>query len=243
MEAAKIMIVEDDLIIARSTRLILEREGYAVGAIAVSFQEAIDAAEKEKPDIVIMDINLNGIDGIHTAKALRKTGEMQIIYCTEMSDRHSFEMAKETFPAHYITKPFTNDELLRAVALAAQRKGIPQPADQTEAVPDSLLVEVKGAYKRILLEDILYMQANGSYTRIVTASVGEIVVSLPSNRVTAKIACSFILRSHRSWYINIRKVDSLYTHKAIVAGREVPIAPQYKEAIFGRFHLLIKEKK
>ncbi len=240
MQDIKILIVEDDLIIARSIKLVLTGEGYQVCSIAISYDEAMDVTRNESPDIVIMDINLKGVDGIHTAKAIKKISDAAIIYCTELTDKHSFNLAKETFPAHYLTKPFTNDELSRAVALAAQQK---QRHSYEDPGPDSFLVDIKGVFRRIRFNDILYIKANGPYTEIVTDSGKPVTVAISSNHVIRKIACPFIVRAHRSYHINIGKIDSLHIHKAIIRGAEIPITAQYKDAIFSRFRMLTKNSR
>lgn len=240
MQEIRVLIVEDDLIIARSMRLVLSDGGYHVCSIAISYEEAVDAMNNENPDIVIMDINLKGVDGINTAKALKKMGDVKIIYCTELTDSNSFNLAKETFPTHYLTKPFSNDDLLRAVALAAQGIAVQHPGSG----PDSFLVEVKGIYKRIFFKDILYIKANGPYTEIVTDTANaSVVVAITSKHVIRKIAAPFIVRAHRSYHLNVEKIESLHTYKAIIKGVEIPIASQYKDSIFNRFVMLTRETK
>src|SRR5208283_1742734 len=124
MKKPRILVVEDDRIIARSLRLILERLGYEVTALASTGQAAIHEAEVTKPDLILMDIVLDGeMDGIEAARVIRSHLSIPIIYLTAHADHATRERADATQPFGYLLKPIMKDDLRRIVEQAVS---IPQ---------------------------------------------------------------------------------------------------------------------
>ncbi|MDR4505993.1 MAG: response regulator [Candidatus Scalindua sp.] len=119
MVNAKIMIVEDEWITAEDIKMSLQSLGYSVTSISSSGDAAIKNAEKDKPDLVLMDIVLQGeMDGIETANQIRSRFHIPIIYLTAYADDEVLERAKLTEPSGYIVKPFLNEDLKIAIELA-----------------------------------------------------------------------------------------------------------------------------
>jgi CheY-like chemotaxis protein len=107
MERVKILVVEDEVIIAKDIQMSLQQLGYSVPSTVVSGEQAIRKAEGEKPDLIIMDIVLQGeMDGIETASIIRSRFDIPIIYLTSYSDKNTQDRAKATEPYGYILKPF-----------------------------------------------------------------------------------------------------------------------------------------
>jgi CheY-like chemotaxis protein len=101
-----ILIVEDEMILAMNTRHTLEEAGYRVTGIAITGEEALLMAEREKPDLVLVDITLSGkIDGIDAAKKMIEELGIPVIYLTGNSDEGTLERARRTNPAGILQKP------------------------------------------------------------------------------------------------------------------------------------------
>ena len=112
----KILIVEDEMIIGAKISMQLTSLGYEVTAILPRGEDALLHIEKNIPDIVLLDINLKGaLDGIQTAEALMVKHAIPIIYLTANSDEATFNRAKHTVPAAFISKPFKQLDLQRAI--------------------------------------------------------------------------------------------------------------------------------
>ena len=119
MSKAKIMIVEDEWTVADDIKMFLERLGYTVTSISSSGDEAIQNAEKDKPDLVLMDIVLEGeMDGIEAANEIRTRFNIPIVYLTAYADDKILERAKITEPSGYIVKPFVNEDLKINIEMA-----------------------------------------------------------------------------------------------------------------------------
>lgn len=116
MVKKKILLVEDEYIIYFSLRNILQRRGYAVCDIITTGEEAIISAEKEKPDIIIMDINLNGkMNGIEAGIKIKTCFDIPIIFMTGYSESELREKAKEAEPIGYFIKPVDIKALLSTI--------------------------------------------------------------------------------------------------------------------------------
>lgn len=119
MEKTRILVVEDEIIIARDIRATLERLGYDVLATVPSGEAAVVAAADMQPDLVLMDIMLRGdMDGIEAAEQIRSRHDIPVIFLTSFADDKTLERAKITEPFGYILKPFEERELATNIELA-----------------------------------------------------------------------------------------------------------------------------
>ncbi|MDB5198521.1 MAG: response regulator, partial [Chitinophagaceae bacterium] len=122
----KILIVEDQFIEANNLRLILDRAGYAVVPIAASFVEAMDMLDRHNPDLVLLDIYLQGsLTGIDFAKILN-TRKVPFVYLSANSNRKVFLAAKATKPYGFLVKPFRQRDVLAALEVALELHGVMQ---------------------------------------------------------------------------------------------------------------------
>ncbi len=117
----KVLIAEDEPIVRMDLRELLESQGYQVIGEASDGQSAIDIARKEKPDVIIMDIRMPGMDGIEAAKILTEEEIAPLIFLTAYSDRELVEKAKEVGVIAYLVKPFKETDLFPAIEMAIAR--------------------------------------------------------------------------------------------------------------------------
>ncbi len=119
MSKGAILVVEDDDIIARVLDWRLHNLGYTVSGRASTGAEAMEMVVQNRPDLVLMDINIQGdIDGIETASMIKKGFSIPVVYVTSHSDGPTLERAKATKPDGFIIKPFGDDDLRVAIDLA-----------------------------------------------------------------------------------------------------------------------------
>jgi PAS domain S-box-containing protein len=118
----KILVVEDEGVVARDLTNRLVNMGYTVPAIARTGREAVEAANRSDPDLVLMDIMLEGeIDGIEAVEQIHRTNDTPVIYLTAYSDESTIERAKRTDPFGYLLKPFVERELRTSIEIALNR--------------------------------------------------------------------------------------------------------------------------
>ena len=122
MAKDKILIVEDEIVTAEDIASSLKQLGYAVPAIVTSGEEALKVAEETRPNLVVLDIGLDGdLDGVTTAEEIRSRWDIPVIFLTAHSDAQTLERAKRTCPDGYILKPFQEKDLLVNIEVALYR--------------------------------------------------------------------------------------------------------------------------
>lgn len=146
----RILIVEDEGIVARYIADRLERLGYYVPTTVSSGTEAITAAKTEKPDLILMDIMIEGeLDGVDTANIIRDKFGIPIIFLTAYSDSKTLSRAKVTSPYGYILKPFNERELHITIEIALEKRKMERKLEESqnrfkqivELSPDGIFVQ------------------------------------------------------------------------------------------------------
>jgi len=123
MANARILVVEDEILVARELQSYLQRLEYEVVGIAVRASTVMQQVTETIPDLVLMDINLQGNqDGIELAGEIRDRFQIPVVYITAYSDDRTLERAKQTNPFGYVVKPFRSSDLRVAVELALFRR-------------------------------------------------------------------------------------------------------------------------
>ncbi len=119
MKAARILIVEDEAIVALDLRTQLTQLGYVVVETVARGEAAIEAAEKHRPDLVLMDIRLQGkMDGVEAAEVINTRFQLPVVYLTAHADESTVDRARITKPFGYILKPFDGRELRTVIEMA-----------------------------------------------------------------------------------------------------------------------------
>ncbi len=242
-QKVRILIVEDDMIIAANISLQLSKLGYDVTGIESRGEEAVAHARLNPPDIILMDINLKGqINGIETARAIQQHDDIPIVYLTANNDEATFARARETHPYAYISKPFSSLNLERAIALVAEQlKEGPMAKQQDEngmqVLRDRIFVRHNGKMVKLLLEDILYIEAERNYCKIVTPKASYLVVCT-LKAIEKELPETSFVRVHRSYLVNISKLDVLADGHLEINRKVIPVSRAHKEGLLGRLHLI-----
>lgn len=119
----KILLVEDDDMVARVAMWRLKKLGYEVCGRATNSADAIRMATELHPDLILMDIKIEGpTDGIATAKILKEVTDARLVYLTSQSDEETLARAFDTEPAGFITKPFEDQDLRIGIEIALRKK-------------------------------------------------------------------------------------------------------------------------
>lgn len=243
----KILVVEDEMIIGAKISMQLTSLGYEVTGILPRGEEALLHVEENKPDIVLLDINLKGkLDGIETATALQKTADIPIIYLTANSDDATFNRAKSTRPAAFIAKPYKQLDLQRAIELTISRMAETQTGtlpehdpgdDQSFILSDRIFVRHKEKMVKIMIADILYIEADRNYSRIFTGN-REYLLSVTLKTIEEKLSDTLFIRIHRSYVVNLLHIDEVAESHVMIAQKPIPLSAGLKEQLLQRIQTL-----
>ncbi len=140
MVQTKVLVVEDEGIVAMDLRRTLEGFGYQVPAMAISGSEALEMARETRPDIVLMDIRLEGqMDGIDVALKLKSSLDVPVVFLTAYGNETTLQRAKTAQPFGFLLKPFQERELRSAVEVALYKHGMERKLRQRESWLDAIL--------------------------------------------------------------------------------------------------------
>ncbi|MFP4642545.1 MAG: response regulator [Dehalococcoidia bacterium] len=121
MARGRVQVVISEVIVADDVHTTLQEFGYRVTAVVDSGQEAVERAEDDVPDLVLIDTDLTGhMDGFETAEKICSRSNVPIVYLTPRVDRQFTERAKRTVPYSFVLKPFAEDELESAMQMAVR---------------------------------------------------------------------------------------------------------------------------
>ena len=136
MTSAKILIVDDEPQIRRVLRTTLSSQGYTV-AEARTGDEALEQIRNERPDLILLDVNMPGISGLETCREIRSSSDIPIIMLTVRSSEHDKVQALDAGADDYETKPFGSEELMARIRAGLRR------AAPTESLPPFVSADLK----------------------------------------------------------------------------------------------------
>ena len=143
MSNAKVLVVEDEIIVAMDIANTLQKLGHEVTDTVSSGEQAIISVKENRPDMIFMDIGLKGrMDGIETAGQIRTQFSVPVIFLTAFVDEKTLDRAKDTVPAGYLTKPYEENDLRIAIEVGLYRA-------QLENEKEALIKELREAVAKI----------------------------------------------------------------------------------------------
>jgi DNA-binding LytR/AlgR family response regulator len=240
MNKIKVGIVEDEILIGHGIAEALEQSGYSVVEPAVDFTEALQMLSEERPDIVILDINLGGKqDGIDLASKIRKDFDIPFIFLTANADAVTVQRAKSVNPPAYLVKPFCKEELFASIEIclhnfqSAKKKSLDS---NNYVLKDTLFIKQGQHFQKVKLGDIRFIESENVYIHVHTGEKKILVRNSIQNYLNIINSPSFF-RIHRSYAINVEHVDSINNEYVIVGKNQIPIAKAQREEFLRRLRL------
>ena len=238
MSPLKIGIVEDDLIIARTILSTLDELGYSHCGPAINYTEAMEMLEQNKPDLLLLDIQLSGKkDGIDVAQKLNEMYQVPFIFLTANSDAETIDRAKKVKPHAYIVKPFTKEELFAAIEIAFSNftgnRSNAKPEHATSYhIKDYMFVRDGYVFRKIFFNELLYLESDANYIIRHLKSQKKVMVRSTLNDFTEQIDQNIFIRVHRSYSVNINMIDDIFPAEISIAGIKIPIGRSFREELF-----------
>lgn len=209
MQKIRVFIVEDSSLFAADIAARLQKHGMEVVHICGSGEEALHQLPITTPDLILMDIHLSGaLDGISTAALIRKEYSIPIIYLSDYTDNTHVQRARKTFPAAYLSKPFHEPDLIRALEIAFTNTQQTEHTQTRPRLPDHIFVKDGHTYLKVALAEIVYLQADRAYCKIITEHK-SITESNSMKHVLQQIQHQDFVQVHRSYAININHITGI----------------------------------
>lgn len=243
----KILLVEDDMIIAADISIQLSKLGYEVIGINTRAEDALKTIAENRPDLILMDIILSGkMNGIEAAKLILEQHQVPVIFLTSNTDDTTFQRALAAKPYAFIAKPFQKSELQRSLKLTLQRIAVEEespPAvnntDHLSTMDDRLFIRHKAEMVKVSINDILFLEADRNYCKIHTVEK-EYLLSVPLANIAAQLPASHFVRPHRSYLVNIFQIDAISENQEYLTfgTRQVPVSRRMKEMVVKRLKMI-----
>ncbi|AXG69342.1 putative transcriptional regulatory protein pdtaR [Kordia sp. SMS9] len=240
MSKVKIVVVEDEIIIADNICDTLEDLGYEALEPAINYTEAIELIEAEKPDLAILDIQLSGRKtGIDIAEKIRKDYDFPFIFLTSNSDPLTVSQAKKVMPPAYLVKPFTKDELYTSIEIALYNysKRIGEVNDEELIIKDAFFIKEKNVFIKLKFEDILFIKSEHVYAEIQLKNNQKHLIRGNLNKIITKLNKKFV-RVHRSYIVNLDYLEQIDQSNIMILNNNIPIGKKYKDDLLQKINLL-----
>lgn len=235
MQQIKIGVVEDEIVIADGICHTLLQLGYLVAGPVISYTGAMEMMEQDKPDMLLLDIQLAGsADGIELAADVQKQYNVPYIFLTANSDAATVARAKAVHPYAFLVKPFTANELFAAIEVAMANYA----ARKANTIADTLterelfvFIKHENAYHKILHKNIVYVQSVENYVVIVTADKRRYIVRTTFQQFLTQFAPDRLYRLHRSYAVNPAYIDTITATEVIVQDTTIPMHKAEQENV------------
>ncbi len=194
-----------------------------ITAVCGNALEAKAMIQSHDIQLIFLDINMPVLDGIAFLKTIKNPP--QVIFTTAYK-----EFALEAFDlaaCDYLLKPFSLERFIVAVDKALEKLGIPGKPKQ-ENTGDYIFVKAEGKIYKILFDELLFAEASGNYTKIVTAQ-HSLLPGMTFSSLEEVLPVSVFIRIHRSFIINKSKITHIEGNRVFINKHEIPIGNSYKE--------------
>jgi len=245
-QAIKILIVEDNVIIADDMQSMLEEIGYDIVDNVIVYERAVEVLKTQQVDLVLIDIILaSDKTGIDLGKHIRENYDIPFVFVTSNSDRATVENAKTVKPNGYLVKPFEQQDLYTSIEIAlsnfiySNEQGGSQAA-MSEAdddaplsnsiLKDSIFVKKQHLYYRIQFGDIQFIKADNVYLEVNTVDK-KFLVRSPLKDYLEKLPKNKFYRAHKSYIVNVDHIDAINSKDIMINNTLIPISKDFKEFI------------
>lgn len=231
----KIVIVEDEMIISDDICGMLEEHGYEIAGQAVDYDEAVEIIRNNKPDLVLLDINLQGNkDGIEIAQYINETGRIPFIYTSSLGDGQTIARAKLTKPSAYLVKPFQDQQLFAAIEVA-MANFTPSAGEGTNESKlaifnEAIFVKEGHRYTKVRMSDIKYIHKSDNYIEVHTTA-NKYMIRASINDFIDQIGYDRIYRTHKSYAVNLNFITGVMPDAITLGDVELPLSRSYADEL------------
>jgi len=250
MAKFKILVVEDESIVAKDLQSSLKNMGYSVPAVVSSGEKAIEAAHKFRPNLILMDIMLKGeMSGIDASKIIKERFDIPVVFLTAYADEDTLEKAKLSVPYGYIIKPFKEKELQTTIEMAINKftedAEIKKERDIYQAIvhrkdePDSIFVRADYRLNKVKFSDIYFVEALKDYV-VINTSDNIYTTHTTMKEMIRILPVKDFVRVHRSYIVRLDKIFSIKYPDLVIEGKMkvIPIGGLYRKDLYSRLNLV-----
>jgi DNA-binding LytR/AlgR family response regulator len=241
MKKIKILIVEDELLTATHLQENLASSGYDVVGIATNAMHAIQITKRDEPDIILLDIKLQGdVNGIETAKMIKEYWNGPIIIITGNSDPETFNEAKLINPNAYLNKPYRFQDVIANINMAIHNFYFSEKKHAVKQLNKVIFFPVNGHFEKVEKRDILFIEAAGSYISIKTRIGKKYMLSANLKTFENQLTDPDFIRVSRKYVINLHHITKIESNTIYMDPIDTPITigDVYRKNLFESIQLI-----
>jgi two-component system response regulator LytT len=244
----KVLIVEDELIIAEDIRSKLSGLGYKVTGIATDVKEAESFLQNGNPDIVMLDIILrDGDDGIALAEIIRNQYDIPFVFLTSHADKATIERAKRVKPDGYLVKPFTDRDLYSSIEIAFFKKTDSRVAQEGSSfehdntvLNDSIIIKKDYLLIKIKFVDLQWIMSDGNYLKLHCSDDKKYLVRSTLKDLLARFPKGLFLQTHKSYAVNTEHILAVEYEYIVIGKHHVPVGRLFMQNVRNTMHKNIR---
>lgn len=239
--ATRILVVEDEFIIAEDISETLRSLGYEVVGNATNYYEAVKFLDVKTTDAVLVDINLGGKkDGIDVGTAIKETYKLPFIFITSHADKTTVDRAKHLKPNGYLVKPFDKNDLYTSIEIAlsnftANTAAAP-PAEAADDPEHTVFIKDGTSFVKLKHEEIWFVKSDGNYISIHTPQK-KYLIRKTLKDFGSTLPPDTFFQVYKSYIINLHHIQSVHSDHVTVKQQEIPIGREFKEAFLKKVNL------
>lgn len=243
MENLKILVVEDEPMIAESLSEMLELLDHEVLSVAESGEEAVMQLMQQEPDLLLLDIQLRGkMDGVELARLIRQKYNIPFIFTTAYADEETIARAKAEGPYGYIVKPYGVKDIMAGIEVAMSNYRLFNEIQGNDPVApmllnDHLYIKVDQRLVKIKRSEITYAEAKGDYVLIKTLNESFIIYST-LKKVADRLEGDNFMQVHRSFVINLDHIDEVEEASVSIQKKAIPVSRGHRSDLLSRLNTL-----
>lgn len=252
MSKVKILIVEDEAIVARDIKVCLNKIGYEVLGSYSSGEKALEAIEENQPELILMDIMLKGkMSGIDTSAVVKEKYGIPVVFLTAYADEKTISKAMVTEPYGYIIKLFKEIDLRTSIEMALykfkkEKEKELNAQNRIEVLyslgsksNDFIYVKSNSRLIKVLNADIQYVEALKDYV-IIHTKEDKFTIHSTMKDIAKKLPETDFQRIHRSFIVNLKKIKAIELPNLVLeeTNLTLPIGGSYKDDLFDKLNLV-----
>lgn len=223
-----VVLVEDEAELAMNIKELLGSLGFYVTAVFDNALGALEFIKMNQVDLLVLDIMIHGeMDGITLAQEIKAKIDIPVVFITAYSENELIKRVIDVAPDGYLLKPFTKESLKTTLLLALSNYQ-KRTNQEIEIKKDEITIQIrdKGFISLIPASEILYAQADGLYTKIISVKKTFMIRDILKD-VEARLPPSIFLRVHKSYLVNKNAIDSFNGRIVQINELQIPIRRGY----------------
>ena len=242
MDRASILIVEDEYITIEALSKFLVEMGYRISGYAKNCTDALDILEKNETDLAILDIQIQGEkDGIWLANKINQYYKIPFIFMTAFSDQNTLRKALNTSPYGYLVKPFNKNSVYTSIEVAMDNFNKQNSVHLSDKTAEKLksknllfrehiFIKDGHSFVKIKIKDIIYIKSGRNYIEAFVQA-GSYLIRSTLKEFTELLPDNLFYQIHRSYIINLKKIDKIFSDHIEAANKKIPISQAHKEEL------------